>query len=65
MKLKNYIKELAKLAKKYPNATVVSASDEEGNAFSEVIYSPSVGKFDGREFDDDVEPNRVNAVCIN
>lgn len=64
MKLKDYIKQLQVIAKTHPNATVVYSSDEEGNSYSEVVYSPTLGRFDGeREFDD--ATSYKNAVCIN
>jgi hypothetical protein len=62
MKLKEYAKNIAAIAKKYPNATVVSASDEEGNSFDEVQFTPTAGNFNGRDFDDE---GKINAVCIN
>lgn len=63
MKLKNYIVKLQKLADKYPDATVVYSSDEEGNSFKEVVYAPTAGDFDGESFEGDAQ--RVNAVCVN
>ena len=62
MKLKEYANYIAELAEKYPNAKVVSAIDEEGNGFNEVVYSPSAGTFKDGEFS---EGGKVNAVCIN
>jgi len=71
MKLKDFAKEINELTKKYPNATVVFASDEEGNSFHENRFAPSSGNFRGRDFikDDGTEEfsenYSVNAVCIN
>ena len=45
MKLKEYIKKLQKVAKTHSNATVIYSKDDEGNLFSELNYSPSLGNF--------------------
>ena len=63
MKLKEYAALIQELAKKHPNAKVISASDDEGNSFSEVQFNPTPGTFNDGEFDD--EGKKVNAVCIN
>lgn len=63
MTLKEYSQQLSKLAKKHPDAKVVYAIDDEGNAFSEVTFSPTPGSFDGHDFDD--SSNKINSVCIN
>lgn len=67
MKLKDYIKELQMIADKYPNALVVSASDEEGNCHSEVVYSPTLGHFNKKtgDFDPFEDEGKSDAVCIN
>jgi len=77
MTLKEYIKELQKIAKKYPDAVVVYSKDEEGNGFNEVFYPPSIGNFSkfnnfcGGDFvcDDGTkeyaEKSKNNAVCLN
>lgn len=71
MTLKEYAAKLAKLAKKYPNAKVVYAADDEGNYFREVNFTPSVGNFGNGEFinDDGTEEFsqefKVNSVCLN
>lgn len=78
MKFREYLEKLNKLADTNPETldfTVVAASDAEGNSYSEVYYSPTIGYFDP-EFNDDTfyheedkddyeieEPN--NAICIN
>lgn len=67
MKLKDYIKQLEKIAEKNPNALVISASDEEGNSFNEVHFAPTIF-FYSKENNSisDVEYNGyVEAVCIN
>jgi hypothetical protein len=56
------------------NLEVVYSKDDEGNAFHEVVYSPTVGyhlagtdewvsEGEFAEFFD--EPPKINAVCIN
>lgn len=63
MKLVDYAESIKRLAKKHPNATVVYASDEEGNEFKETHFYPAAGNFDGTSFDSECE--EVNSVCIN
>jgi len=71
MKLKDYVKHLSELLEKRPEAAefeVVSASDDEGNSYGVVYYSPSIGTFSDYEFEvENVEEEQdsVNAVCIN
>ena len=69
MKLKDYAKEIAALAKQYPNADVVCSKDDEGNGFQLVSYSPSAGRFENREWltENDVAESKqeINAVCVN
>jgi hypothetical protein len=64
MTLKEYIKELKKLEKLYPNAQLVYSSDDEGNSFEKVHMGPTAGMFEGREFGG-CKPDEVNAICIN
>ena len=66
MKLREYAEKLQRLAKLHPDVVVVTSSDDEGNAFHEVFYSPCVGHFDGEEFDSTkVRGKLPNAVCLN
>ena len=68
MKLKDYAKQLQVLADKYPNALVITSSDDEGNSYGEVVYSPAAGKFKNGEwepFDNDSATAKPNAVCLN
>ena len=58
MKLSNYIAQLQEIEKKYPNAEMIYAADDEGNRFSKIKYEPCYGYFDGNDF-------KVNAVCVN
>jgi hypothetical protein len=45
MTLKEYSKSIKELAAKYPDALVVSASDDEGNSFQTVHYAGTLGFF--------------------
>lgn len=65
MKLSEYANFVAILAKKYPDAKVIYAADEEGNYFEEVHYAPSLGQFEDGEFDNEPATGKMNAVCIN
>ncbi len=76
MKLKEFLENLNELVKENPQALeylVVSASDDEGNSYSEVVYDPNVGYFDSKEddftneeaFEDWEIEEEVNAICIN
>ena len=62
---------LNKILEKYPNAKVITSSDNEGNFFNPVFYGPSVGKFSEQDGDfipeDHFEDSKtkVNAVCLN
>lgn len=75
MKLKEYIKNLQKFVKENPDAanyTCVYSKDDEGNSYHEVLYTPSIGSFDGnsdwvsddgtKEFSEEYEKN---SVCLN
>lgn len=66
MKLKEYMKNLNALVKARPDAKdmeVVTSSDDEGNSFHPVVYAPTIGYYEGREFDD--RGSDENAVCVN
>jgi len=74
MKFKEYIEQLNKLAQERPETLeyeVVSASDEEGNSFTAVNFTPTVGYHDGEyigEFISEDDPDleeECNSVCIN
>jgi hypothetical protein len=64
MTLKEYSNMIAKLAKKCPEAKVIYASDEEGNSFDEIYFSPRLGIFRNGEFQVDDE-SKPNACCVN
>ena len=68
MKLKQYIKQLQEVLRAEGDLDVIYSSDDEGNAFSPVIYSPQEGIYDAGDssFDgDSPTDDPVNAVCIN
>ena len=70
MNLDEYIKNLQRFAVENPEALsedviVIHASDDEGNGHHKVIFTPTLGNYDGDSFNDDPKPEEVNAVCIN
>ena len=75
MKLKELLDRLISIAKENPKALemlVVASSDEEGNSFSPLLYSPTLGIYDNGDFvsEKDIEVlgmkrSASNAVCIN
>jgi hypothetical protein len=65
MTLKEYSNKIRNLARKFPDAEVVYASDEEGNTFTKLYYEPTVGIFKDNGFYGTKDPKVVNAVCIN
>jgi hypothetical protein len=44
---------------------VISAIDDEGNGYSPVIFSPTLGTFEDGEFEDTKEIENQNSICIN
>lgn len=42
---------------------VVYSSDDEGNNFDKVRFTPTLGNFNSPNFDD--ENGEVNSICIN
>jgi len=70
MKLSEYIKKLQQYEKEYGHLKVIYSVDDEGNDFKNVIYSPSLGYYDGEEYtfeeeDEDYFHEDVNCICIN
>jgi hypothetical protein len=65
MKLKDYITKLQEIEKRYPNAEMIYASDDEGNRFSRISYEPCYGYFNNGKFENDGNMFKVNAVCVN
>lgn len=54
MKLKEYAKTIQQLAQEHPNMEVVYSSDDEGNSFNKIYFTPSV-----------IEIHGEKVVCIN
>jgi hypothetical protein len=75
MTLKEYIENLNEFVKENPEALdyiVVYSSDDEGNSYSQVYYTPSIGQYKDYEFihaenfeDREMDGEDANAVCIN
>lgn len=65
MKLETYAKSLLELAELYPDVDVVYSSDDEGNSFQKVVYSPKAGNFRMGTFILPDNKNKINSVCIN
>ena len=73
MKLSNYIKYLQEALEEHGDLTVVYASDDEGNNYHSVGYTPSVAFFEGLDAhhlerideDDDDATNENKALVIN
>jgi len=65
MKLKEWLDNLNAMVAKDPSILeldAITASDDEGNSYNDVNYTPSVGNFDGLDFGDEVV---VNSICLN
>jgi hypothetical protein len=73
MKLKDFAKQVSKLAEKYPDLTVIYAIDEEGNAFHKVHFKPTLMVYKDEfreaygmdEVDELKSGEKPNAVCVN
>ena len=75
MNLRQYLKGLKKLVREHGDSEVVYASDEEGNSFHKVFYTPSVGFYkNGEYYPADAETKESiekkfgkehSAVCVN
>ncbi len=70
MTLKEYITDLQKICKKNPDLEVIYSTDDEGNGYGRVFYSPTLGYFENGEFtsEENSEENdsyKLNAVVIN
>ena len=65
MKIKDYIKKLEALAKKYPNASVIYSRDDEGNGFEPVTFAPVAGRYEHGQFEGARFEEDVNVICIN
>lgn len=78
LRLADYAAHVSELAKNYPDAVVIYASDEEGNSFHKSYFAPAMGCWqegwqefltqgdiqDRKETGDD-GTYELNACCIN
>ncbi len=65
MKLKEFLYHLNKIVKadkKALDMEIVTSSDDEGNSFNKVHYSPAIGKMEDGYFEAD---EKGNTVCLN
>jgi hypothetical protein len=75
MKLKEFLANLNEFVKENPEALeldVITSKDDEGNGYNEVVYTPSIGNFEDKDFtskssmeEEGYEDMEINAVCIN
>ena len=68
MKLRQFVQNLNVLLEECPESAefeVITADDDEGNAFHPVNYEPSAGTFTDGEFDADTPIEDYNAICVN
>jgi len=68
MKLKEWLEELNELVDHNPNMLemdIVTSSDDEGNSFNTVQYTPSFGIFIDDEFEQITKPSEATVVCLN
>ena len=75
MKFKEFLDNLNKYAKSNPKSLeldVIPSSDDEGNSYNYVNYSPSKGVFQDGEFIEEgeledwgVSKTNINTVCVN
>ena len=66
-KISDVIEGLQKVKKEHGDLDCISASDEEGNSFGYVYFSPTPMNYDGEweARDPNSKEYPVNAVCIN
>ena len=68
MTVKEYIENLLAVTKENPAllaAEAIYACDDEGNAHHKVHFTPTPGKYEDGEFDDNPVDKKYNALCIN
>ena len=66
MKLKKYLTELNELVKERPEILefeVVYGRDDEGNEFSPVVFYPTLGRYENKEFKS--TDLNSNSICLN
>jgi hypothetical protein len=63
MKLTEYIQDLQQIESKHGgDLEVIYATDDEGNGFNTVVFTPTACNWDGEETGNGED---INAVCIN
>jgi len=77
MILSDYIKTLNDIFNDYGDVEVIYSSDDEGNDFRKVGYTPSAGNYSNfdegqfipldqfNDYGDEDETLKVNSVCVN
>ncbi len=75
MTISEYADKLSDLAKLYPKAKICYAADDEGNDYKLVLWEPTLGNFEERDFisesgfkdyeEDTGRTLKVNAICLN
>jgi len=73
MKISEMINALNEIYKKHGDLQIVYSSDEEGNFFGTVGFTPTVGVYEQHDFMDEEylkeeygdEEYTINSVCIN
>jgi hypothetical protein len=67
IKLSDYIKSLSVVMLRHGDLDCVYAHDTEGNGFSPILFSPSVGKMVDGEFEqfDKKSKKKPTVVCVN
>lgn len=69
MEFKQYIQNLIKYTKEHPESLkmkVIYSRDNEGNGFDFVNFKPTMGNFDGYDYDQECEKNiKMLFVLIN
>lgn len=67
MNLETFLRTLNQLVKENPEylkLTVITAKDEEGNGYNEVLFDPTVGQLIDGELD--INPSLIpTVICVN
>ena len=68
MTLRKYLEDLASLIEqdeRILDLPLVASSDDEGNSYNPVYYTPTLGYFNLEDKNFNPEDNNPNAICIN
>lgn len=66
MTFKDYIQSLNDFLLEHPESAdlpAIYAKDDEGNGFNPICFSPSLGEYNGEDFNQ--ESQDFNSVCVN